>query len=201
MGNAQSNPNSTWSSTLIQALWHFTSSLWQHRNQLVHGIIMEDQANKVLQDLHMQVEHHYAACREDDAYVLPRHSYLFTQQTLAQWLTYSYDYLRCWLRSVEKARSIVQFQEHHLRETSTQFFNLFHCNTSPSEESDSTYIPLSEEDDSHYSTYTLTTTSLTNTTDDMMDTLSTTSHSTTTSVPTISTDFLIRPIFISKQPP
>lgn len=50
-----------WSSTLIKASWQFTTFLWSHRNQIVLGATVEENALKTLQGLHAQIEQHYAA--------------------------------------------------------------------------------------------------------------------------------------------
>lgn len=91
--------NSTrWSSLAIQAIWQYIKALWQHWNELVHGSIIEEEANHILQQIHNQVHSHYENYEEDNNYVLQRHAYLFTQKTLTQRLQMSYDYLKCWLR-------------------------------------------------------------------------------------------------------
>lgn len=124
--------------TLFHALWHFTLSLWKNRNHIIHGITVEEQANKVLQQIHTQVEQHYIVYAENEAYVLPRYSYLITQISPSKtdfilWL------LRCWFWSVEEARSILQFQEHH-------FFSIFWSLQTVEESDDSTYLPPPSDD-------------------------------------------------------
>jgi hypothetical protein len=44
-----------WSSSLIEGLWAFTMGLWKHRNQIVHGDKIEDQARVLLTSLQNQV--------------------------------------------------------------------------------------------------------------------------------------------------
>ncbi len=38
-----------WSSMLINITWRFIKLMWKHRNQIVHGETVEDQAAVILQ--------------------------------------------------------------------------------------------------------------------------------------------------------
>jgi len=134
-----------WASHFIMALWQW---MWKHWNQLVHRHSCQEKAKIMLHNLHTQVSDHYAAYHNDSSYVLPRHNYLFKQRSLEDRLKQSYDYIKCWLHSVDEAQDILKFQLLHLRETSASFFAPFHRpenQTSLSSEEDS-YLPSRQED-------------------------------------------------------
>jgi hypothetical protein len=99
-----------WSSMLINIIWRFTKLMWKHRNQIVHGETVEDQAAVILQQLHDKAQAYYASYQEDNNFVLPRHQHLFTHRTLEQHLRLSFDHLACWIRSVEEAKTVISYQ-------------------------------------------------------------------------------------------
>jgi len=78
-------------------------------------------------------------------------------------LNLSYDYLTCWLRSLEEAKSIQLLQEKHLRHTSQKFPPpLFRSDTDYTPSGDElTYSPFTSTDDTSTTT---TLTLMTNTT-------------------------------------
>jgi len=41
-----------WTTTLIMALWKFTRNMWTNRNQVVHGVTVQEAAEKEMQWLH-----------------------------------------------------------------------------------------------------------------------------------------------------
>jgi hypothetical protein len=94
--------------------------------------------------------------------ILQRHEYLFSQRPLTHLLTLSYNYITCWLRSVAEARSILQLQDRHLRQTSSQFFSLLHIhhpNSNTQSEDDSIYsLPTNVSEDVTSTTLTHTST-------------------------------------------
>jgi hypothetical protein len=150
-------------SLFINALRHYTRQVWAHRNQVLHGATVEENANIVLNKLREEVTAHYQHYSENNSYALQQHAHLFLNRTLSQRLAYSYDYLSCWLRSVKEARTILVHQEAHLRSSSTQFFSMFHLNSNSSLDAispDSTYVPLPSED-STTTSMTLSTQSMT----------------------------------------
>lgn len=110
-----------WSTQLILSLWEYVQVLWKHCNQVVHGTA-EDRARLILQDLHREVSSLYQQYQSTPEMILPRHSRLFTQKTLEEHLTQSYDEIICWLRSVSEARAVLQHQEDLLRSEATRFF-------------------------------------------------------------------------------
>jgi hypothetical protein len=57
--------------------------------------------------LQTNVAQNFTNYQENNAYVLPCHAYLFTQQSLQQCFNLSYDQVSCWLRSVEEAPQIL----------------------------------------------------------------------------------------------
>jgi len=133
----------------VSALWLFTKSLWLHRNTLVHGADAEESPQHILTGLRDQVRQHYFAFNAEEGYVLARHHYLFTSRTLEQRLSLSYNYVSCWLRSVDEA--------HHQLEThvaSQQFFatRRFGPHPPPMEEafntdpSDEDYVATTSQD-------------------------------------------------------
>jgi hypothetical protein len=127
------------SSQLIGLLWVFTKNMWLHRNQIVHGASIEEAAQKWLQPLQDKTRYHYEQFAQNSSYVLPRQDYLFLQRTLHQ-LETSYDHLQCWLWSVDKALSIIIFQDAHLREMSRQVYSLLNF-ALPNTSDDSSYAP------------------------------------------------------------
>jgi hypothetical protein len=96
--------------------------MWADRNHIVHGHTCQEQATILLNTLHTQVSDHYRAFHNDNTYVLPCHHYLFKQCSLSDRLKHLYDYIKCWLRSVEEVRAIFTY----LREMSDSFFAPFH---------------------------------------------------------------------------
>jgi hypothetical protein len=114
-----------WTSAFITHVWIFTRSVWNHRNQILHGATAEDSAAILRREQHDKVREYYNLFRDNSTFLLPRHHYLFTQRTLQDCLQSSYDHNSCRLRSVEEARSILLNQEVHLRRTSALFFSMF----------------------------------------------------------------------------
>jgi hypothetical protein len=60
-----------WASSLISLLWQLTKACWNYRNQVVHGVSVEESANIQLCQLHDLITHTYQLFQEDQAYVLP----------------------------------------------------------------------------------------------------------------------------------
>lgn len=111
-----------WAAALIAALWRYSRSLWQHRNGVVHGASIEEQAQRRLSLLRSQITQHYANFEANPNIVLARHRTLFTSKTMEERLRASYDVIAAWLRSVDEALQVVQHQESQLRATSLNFF-------------------------------------------------------------------------------
>lgn len=133
-----------WATSFISLLWKFTRKMWNYRNQIVHGATVDEAVSTQMSLLHEKVTSLYNKYTENPSYVLPRHEYLFTQRTLQYRLQMSYDSINCWLRSVEEARNILEFQERHLQETAATFFRLFRSSASTSDQasnSDFSYSP------------------------------------------------------------
>jgi hypothetical protein len=59
-----------WASLLIDQLWIFILSMWRHRNQIVHGTTIEDQAQKLLDRLRQLVMNYYQQFAEDPSIIL-----------------------------------------------------------------------------------------------------------------------------------
>jgi hypothetical protein len=123
-------------SLLIDHLRTFTKAMWQHCNALILGATVEENAARVLSDLHHQLNYHYQQFQEDPTYVLARHQYLFLNRTKEQRLQHSYDYLVCWLRSVEEGRHSLAYHLRSLRSEAARFFP-------HSDSSSSSYRPTS----------------------------------------------------------
>jgi hypothetical protein len=117
-----------WATSVIAIMWQFTKQLWLHRNQIIHGRTVDEAATNQMACLHDKVKFLYKQYEDNSSYVLPRHEYLFTQRPLDYRLAMSYDSITCWLRSVEEARLILDFQQQNLRETARTIFSLF-CTT------------------------------------------------------------------------
>ncbi len=191
----ESSHNPTyWSSLLVTILWNFTKAMWKNRNEIVHGASVGEAAALTMNRLHEQVQHHYAQFEDLSHYVLPRHSHLFTQRPLDDRLKMSYDYISCWLRSVDEARSILHFQQAHLQKTSRTFFRLFRISSSSdstTSSNDSMYSPQSSISPSESLSRASSTASLTTITSTSIDqNYSTTSTSTIFSTSITSTAFL-----------
>lgn len=141
-----------WASTFISIVWNFTRQLWQHRNQIVHRLTVDDIVSTQMRLLHNKVKTHYNEYHRSPSCVLPRHEHLFTQRSLNQRLQLSYDSIKCWLRSVDEARNILEFQQCHLQETAATVFRLFRP-SAPINDSDteSSYIPSSTQSTTSFS--------------------------------------------------
>ena len=109
-------------SLVITNLWLFLKDMWNHWNGIVHGITVEDTTTCILTNLHPQVWYHYQQFQDDTNYVLTRRQYLFLNRTLEQRLIHSYNYLVCWLHSVEEARHFLAFHPTNLRSEAAVFF-------------------------------------------------------------------------------
>jgi hypothetical protein len=95
------NP-SIWTAWLITAIWHYTHSMWKHRNNVVHN-----QNNKVvsmvaLSKLHDKTSELY--CKySNDPHLIPEYlCYLFKHPVQSMQLL-SEDALRCWVDTIEEA--------------------------------------------------------------------------------------------------
>ncbi len=149
-----------WSSLLMSTLWKFTKNTWAHSNQKVHGQTADEQAAVILRRLQDKVQEYYASFQADNAFVLPRHQYLFTHCTLAQRLCLFYDHLTCWIRSVEEARAVLHHQIGLDRTATQRFFQQFRAtnpthNTEISSSSGSSYLPSdASNDQSVFTSYT-----------------------------------------------
>jgi hypothetical protein len=71
-----------------------------------HCSDLEESAKIALATLSAEVTTHYRTFKTDTNYVLPRHVHLFTQWSLQQLLTLSYDYITWWVWSVKETRSM-----------------------------------------------------------------------------------------------
>ena len=111
-----------WTSLLIAALWRFSKSMWQYRNEVVHGATVEEQAQWQIKSLKERITTLYQSHSENQNMLLPRHQYLFTQRTLAEILQSSYDYMSAWVRSVDEALLVLQHQEATQRDLAQMFF-------------------------------------------------------------------------------
>jgi len=135
-----------WGSNLVSALWIFTKSLWQHCNTIVHGASVEETAQRILSGLCDQVLQHYIRFNADNSYVLARHRYLFQSRTQEQRLSMSYDYLNCWLRSVDEARELQASHIASQQVNASRFFDLpTSSSVHTSHTSDTDYIAPSSQ--------------------------------------------------------
>ncbi len=145
--HASSSPvfdGNRWAISFISLLWKFTRKLWNYRNQIVHGMTVDEVVSTQMSLLHEKVTCFYNQYTKNPSYVLPHHEYLFTQCTLEYHLQMSYDSITCWLQSVEEARHILEFQQRHLQEIAAMVFRLFRSPSFTSirnSDSDSSYDP------------------------------------------------------------
>jgi len=157
-----------WASLLINQLWLFTLYMWRHRNQVVHGTTIEDQAQKLLDRLHQLVTNYYQQFAEDPSIILAQHHYLFNRP-LTQHLNHSYDYIQCWIKSVDEAKLVKDFQETANGENALHFFPRPPPISTGTSSTDSTYAYASDSDVSI--ALTATTASLTSSSCDPFSTL------------------------------
>jgi hypothetical protein len=118
-------------------------------NAIVHGADAEETAQRILMGLRDQVHQHYSSFSEDAGYVLARHRHLFTSRTLEQQLSMSYDYVNCWLRSVDEARAQLTSHVETQQEAATRFFGApagYLASNNDSLSFDSDYVASSEVD-------------------------------------------------------
>lgn len=73
-----------WTSLLVSALWQFSKAFWGHRNEVVHGATIEEQAQRMIASLHQSTTAHYAAYHDNLNLVLAQHQHLFTTRTLVE---------------------------------------------------------------------------------------------------------------------
>jgi hypothetical protein len=112
----------SWTKKLIIALWNYTTSIWKHRNNKVHGATLEDQKKKEKGELEAQVRAAYKEYK-DDNFLIPRSmSYLFERHSLEDKLKKDRDSLRCWIRSVEEAKQEQNTLMDHMRKNAEEFF-------------------------------------------------------------------------------
>jgi hypothetical protein len=111
-----------WTKKLIMVLWNYTTSIWKHRNNKVHGATIEDQKKKEKEELGTQVRAAYEDYTEDK-FLIPRSmSYLFERHSLENKLKEDRDTLRCWIKSVEEAKQIQNISMDRMRRNAEQFF-------------------------------------------------------------------------------
>jgi hypothetical protein len=136
-----------WSSLFIAALWQFSRALWKRRNEEVHGATVEEQATRQLAQLRDSITTMYNQFNENQAIILPRYRYLFTSNTLENRLKGSYDTMAAWLRSVEEAIQVLQYQEANYQAEARRFFPPSANAAYFSKDSDSTYTYQSSASD------------------------------------------------------
>jgi hypothetical protein len=112
-----------WPPYLFGYLWRYAKSLWNFRNTIVHGATVEEQARKAITTLHEKVTGLYEDFNRNPDMVLSWHQELFTSRPLAQCLRSSYDTLSAWVRSVEEAIQVLNFQTEWLREEAGPYFH------------------------------------------------------------------------------
>jgi hypothetical protein len=100
--------------------------LWKHRNQIVHGETGKEQARVLQSSIHSQVTQLYCKFQDNPSFILARHQYLFETKTLAERPCMSYDSLSCWLRSVQKAVKVKDFQDTVERKNAARVFRHRH---------------------------------------------------------------------------
>jgi len=196
-----------WGSNLVTALWQFTKSLWMHRNNMVHGSSAEEAARRILIGLQERVRQHYDSFTADNSYVLARHRHLFLSRTQDQRLSMSYDFLTCWLRSVDEAREQLVFHTASQQTAASRFFGPPPISPVQSTDtSDGDYIASSTHDSETTSLATASTQETTRTGSSvptLPDTISWHSFSDgfdTTSDSSASTTSLLAPIRFDHQP-
>jgi len=178
-----------------------------HRNNMVHGSSAEEAARRILIGLQERVRQHYDSFTADNSYVLARHRHLFLSRTQDQRLSMSYDFLTCWLRSVDEAREQLVFHTASQQTAASRFFGPPPISPVQSTDtSDGDYIASSTHDSETTSLATASTQETTRTGSSvptLPDTISWHSFSDgfdTTSDSSASTTSLLAPIRFDHQP-
>ena len=94
-----------WCKLLILSLWEYSTTLWKHRNAVVHGRDKEKAAALTLASIKTKVALAYADFEADPYIVSAPFNSLFLKYSLKDRLKMSQDTLLSWLRSVEEVKA------------------------------------------------------------------------------------------------
>jgi hypothetical protein len=94
----------SWAAKIIPVIWEYTTSLWEHRNGILHGQTLAETEQRELEALQQQITTAYKEYNNDH-FIIPRQlSSLFTSCSLQKRLKMDMDSMKCWLHSVSKAK-------------------------------------------------------------------------------------------------
>jgi hypothetical protein len=91
-----------WLVQVIRALWHYSKMLWSYRNAAHHGKLPHFSVIHTRKQLHEQASEAYRRYGADPHSIPHSRRYLF-HKPMESILTYSDDFLRCWIASDKEA--------------------------------------------------------------------------------------------------
>jgi len=113
-----------WVKKLIIALWDYAFTIWQARNDTVHGQTETAQESKALKAMRQEVKHLFLAY-DNDPYLVPSsRAHLFDKPLLVL-LQLPLNQLRCWVLSVQEAIKTRQYREEEQQRRQREAFKRF----------------------------------------------------------------------------
>ena len=110
-----------WSIFFITSVWECTRQIWKARNSSVH-VTEAEQATNILTEMKTNIIRLHEEFNHNPNMLLPCHHHLFKRISLEDRLRQGYDDIQCWLRSVAKAREVLQHHKDVLCLESASFF-------------------------------------------------------------------------------
>ena len=117
-------------SLLKRALWCSSKAIREHRNEVVHGASVQEQANRLLSTLHTKAKDLYDTYEKKNHMVLGRHQYIFTSWSLEE-LLWNF----CLLDALSVETVLVWKHQEALQEAAWAYF----APTNSTSESDSSF--------------------------------------------------------------
>ena len=118
----QSDASVRW---LIRLLLQFTTDIWKHRNEVLHGATTAEQQQKLTKLIHSKVVEAFDNYNRTPTIISYRNKYLFEKKTLLQRLQGDDDALLGWLNTVEVAITTHEIEQSTARENAARFFQPF----------------------------------------------------------------------------
>jgi hypothetical protein len=116
---------STWTRKLITAVWDYSFSLWEARNNTVHGQTEAARESKALKELRRTAKQLYNSFENDPHIVPTNQNHLFDKPLLLM-LQLPFTNLQCWILSAQEAIAMQQCRDSlrntKQRELLRQFF-------------------------------------------------------------------------------
>ncbi len=132
-----------WGKRLVLALWSMAKSIWEHRNQDIHGHSIQEARLKRAQKLETQARHLYAKHNENPFLILRRDSHLFNADINVH-LLLPLENQAAWLRSVEEAIQVRKKHDDHAANSRRDWFRSFFKAKHPLSSSSSPFPPKTE---------------------------------------------------------